>query len=70
VQLEATGIPTVVVATSSFAALAHKVAGAFGLPDARIAVIEHPLGAIDEDAVRARAASVVDDVVALVTRAT
>ena len=56
------------VTTTSFEALARSVADAYGLPEARIAVVEHPLGGIDDDAVRARAESVIDDVVALVTR--
>jgi hypothetical protein len=58
----------VVVATASFAALARKVAGAYGLPNARIVVVEHPLGGIDDDAVLERAEGAVGDVVALVTR--
>jgi hypothetical protein len=61
-------VPTVVVATTSFAALARQIADATGVPDARIAVVEHPLGGIDERAVRARAEAVVDEVLGLVTR--
>ena len=56
-----------VVATTSFTPLAEQVAQAYLLPDARIAVIEHPLGAIDDDAVRQRAAAAVEDVVTLLT---
>jgi hypothetical protein len=58
-------VPTVVVATTSFAALAHQMADTFGLPEARIAVVEHPLGGIDEDAVRARAEEAVEQVLEL-----
>jgi hypothetical protein len=47
--------------------MARGAAAARDLPDARIVAIPHPLGGIDEDAVRARAASVVDAVHALVT---
>jgi hypothetical protein len=67
VQLEASGRPTVVIATTAFEALARTVAARAHLPEARIAVIEHPLGAISDDEVRDRAASVVDDVLALFT---
>ncbi len=56
-----------VVATTPFAALAHSVAEAIGMPNARVAVVEHPLGGVDEDAIRARADAVIDDVVALMT---
>lgn len=56
-----------VVATTAFAALAHQMADTFGLPDARIVVVDHPLGGITEDAVRARAEQVVAEVMALVT---
>ena len=42
-------------------------AAARDLPDARIVVIAHPLGGVDEDTVRARAASAVDAVRALIT---
>ena len=40
------------------------------LPDARIAVIAHPLGAITDAEVLARAEAVVDDVIALFTGTT
>jgi hypothetical protein len=57
----------VVIATTAFAALARAVAQRAELPEARIAVVEHPLGGISEDAVLARAAQAVDEVVALFT---
>ena len=56
-----------VVATTAFEVLARTVASRAHLPDARIAVIEHPLGAISDAEVRARAEAVVDDVIALFT---
>jgi len=68
VRLEAAGVATVLVATTSFAALARQVAAADGLPDARIAVVDHPLGGIGEADVVARAERAVDVVLALVTR--
>jgi len=67
VQLEEAGIPTVLLATKPFEPMARGAAGAHDLADARIVVIQHPLGGIDEDAVRARAESAVDTVRALVT---
>jgi len=68
VQLEAAGRPTVVVATREFETLARAVAGRAHLPDARIAVVDHPLGGITDDEVRARSQAVVDDVIALFTQ--
>ena len=56
-----------VVATSAFAPLARQVAASHGLPSARIAVVEHPLGGIDAEAVRRRAEAVVEAVLALST---
>lgn len=56
-----------VVATTSFAALARQVADSYGLPGARIAVVAHPLGGILEADVLDRADRVVDEVLALVT---
>jgi hypothetical protein len=47
--------------------MARGAAGSRDLPDARIVAIPHPLGGIDEDVVRARAASAIDAVRALVT---
>jgi hypothetical protein len=67
VQLEEAGIPTVLLATKPFEPMARGAAAARDLPDARIVGISHPLGGVDEDTVRARAASAVDAVRALVT---
>jgi hypothetical protein len=59
------GRPTVVVATAAFAALAREEAVAQGLPDARIAVVPHPLGGVSDDVLLARADAAVDAVLAL-----
>jgi hypothetical protein len=60
-------MPTVLLATKPFEPMARGAAGAHDLPDARIVAIAHPLGGIDEEAVRARAVSAVDAVRALIT---
>jgi hypothetical protein len=67
VRLEAAGRPTVLVATTAFAALARQVAAASGLPEARIAVVAHPLGGISEADVVARADEAVEGVLGLLT---
>jgi len=67
VQLEAAGIPAVVVTTTAFADLSRRVAAANRLPEARIVVVEHPLGGITEDEVLDRAERAVEEVIALFT---
>jgi hypothetical protein len=55
-----------VLATTAFERQARRVAAAYGL-DARIVVVEHPLGGVDEDGIRARADGAVEAVLGLVT---
>jgi hypothetical protein len=57
----------VVFTTTKFALLTNKVAANFGLPDARIVTVEHPLGGTDEETIRQWADAAVDAVVALFT---
>ena len=67
-QLEAAGVPTVVVATTAFAGLTRAVAERERLPEARTVVVAHPLGGIDADAVRSLAAAAVEDTLAALAR--
>ena len=60
-------MPTVVVTTTSFLELTRRVASSSGVPDARIAVVDHPLGGITEAEVGQRAASMVEALVACFT---
>ena len=55
-----------VTTEGGFHHLTVQVATAFGLPDARIVVVEHPFGGIEEDAVLRRAQTIVEDGVAAV----
>ena len=55
------------LATTSFEALATGVAETLGVPDLRIAAVDHPLGGIDEAAVVARADAAVEPVLRLLT---
>jgi hypothetical protein len=57
-----------VVTTTGFQNLTEQVAQAFRLPDARIVVVEHPIGGIEDPAVIARAQSIVEDVLSLWTK--
>ena len=53
------------VATESFAGLAREEALAQGLPDARIAVVPHPIGGTKSSVLRSRADAAVDEILAL-----
>jgi hypothetical protein len=57
-----------VVTTTGFQNLTEQVAQAFRLPDARIVVVDHPIGGIEDPAVIARAQSIVEDVLSLWTK--
>lgn len=63
--MERRGVPAVLIATEPFVPLAESQSDAYGLPGARLAVIEHPLGAISVGEVEARAKAVIDDVLRL-----
>lgn len=54
--------------TTRFVDLTSRVASTIGLPSCRVAVVEHPLGGIDERAVVQRADAVVERIVTLLTR--
>ena len=56
-----------VVTTPNFLNLTQQCARAFGLPDARIVIVDHPIGGIETPAVMERARSIVEDVLHLWT---
>ena len=58
-----------VIATERFGAMAVRAAGGFGLAEARIAVVPHPIGGEPDAALRAAAERAVDTVMALFTGA-
>ena len=58
-----------VFTTTKFAALTDRVATNFGLPDARVVVVSHPLGGTDEKTIVQWADAAVDDVLARLTGA-
>ena len=55
------------VTTPNFLNLTQQCARAFGLADARIVIVEHPIGGIETPAVLERARSIVEEVLALWT---
>ena len=56
-----------VITTDDFRMLSEESAATQGLPDARIACVAHPIGATTEAGLRARAESIVDTCIALLT---
>ena len=56
-----------VVTTTKFLNLTKQVAANFGLPDARICTVEHPLGGTDEDTIVRWADGAVDEIIKLFT---
>ncbi len=67
-MLEQHGIPTVVMGTLEFEALARIEAKNRGIADLPLALIPHPLGGIHEDEVVRKADLVIDTVVRAVTK--
>jgi hypothetical protein len=61
------GKPTVVVTTPKFIALTKRVATNFGLPQARICIVGHPLGGTSEETILQWGDAAVDDIIALFT---
>ena len=68
VVLEAAGLPAAVIVTDSFRATADAMAELRGAPGYKYATTAHPVAVLGEDQVKERAAQVLDDVVALLTR--
>ena len=66
-NLEAAGLPTVLVATEELRPLADRTAADLGLPDLRVVSVQHPIGGVDQAAIEARADGAVDEVLALLT---
>jgi len=67
-MLEQRGVPTVVLGTWEFEALAKLEARNRGIADLPLALIPHPLGGIREDEVVKKADLALDAVVRAVTR--
>ena len=67
-MLEQRGVPTVVLGTWEFEALAKLEAKNRGIADLPLALIPHPLGGIHEEEVVKKAELAIDVVVRAVTR--
>ncbi|MEL7208736.1 MAG: UGSC family (seleno)protein, partial [Actinomycetota bacterium] len=67
IELEALGIPAVVVTTTMFEPVATTLSANFGLADSRRLVLPHPLGGTDEATLDRWADAAVDELLALFT---
>jgi hypothetical protein len=55
VELERSGIPTVLLTTTKFRPVVAALAAATGLPDIRTLVVDHPIGGVDRETLHRRA---------------
>jgi hypothetical protein len=68
VLFEAAGLPAAVICSDAYRVTADAMAGLRGAPGYRYATTPHPVAILTADQVRERAAQVLDEVVALLTR--
>ncbi|MBL8378716.1 MAG: hypothetical protein JNM79_12660 [Burkholderiales bacterium] len=68
IEAERLGIPAVGIMTDRFTTSARLVAELNGLKGYPFAVIPHPIANNDDEALRAKAATAVGDIVAMLTR--
>lgn len=68
VELEKLGIPGMIIATIPFVDACKGMAKMGGMPDLEFAVVSHPIGSLNEEQLRERARSAVDQFVPIVTK--
>jgi hypothetical protein len=61
------GIPTVTVATDAFTELFQLESQQRGLPELAHVLVPHPIGGIKPEAVRVKAAPLIDEILAALT---
>jgi hypothetical protein len=64
-ELEKLGIPTAVLCTEPFAQTAQAMARRRGFPNYRYILVEHPLSSATPEAIHARAAKALPEVIAI-----
>jgi hypothetical protein len=62
-EIERRGTPAIAVITRPFRLTAASMATRQGYPDYPFVLIDHPLGSLDQEHVRRRAAAVADEIV-------
>jgi hypothetical protein len=70
IAFEAAGLPAAAICSDAFRVTADAMAELQGAPGYQYATTPHPVAVLTPDQVRARAAQVLDDVVALLTEST
>jgi hypothetical protein len=60
-------VPSVVLGTDAFVALARATSATHGLPHLPVALVAHPIGGVDPATVRAKANAIVDEVITALT---
>ena len=65
-ELRKRGLLTAVVTSTAFRKLGETQAKIFGVPDLPLLIIQHPLGGLDIDAVKARADAATPQLVKLI----
>ncbi len=63
IQFEKRGLPAAVICTEPFVSSAVAMSKMGGIPDFPFVVVPHPLGSLDENALRERAKEVAGDIV-------
>lgn len=64
-QLEALGVPAIVIASEDFEAFSHSSAQALGLPQARILTVAHPIGGVADEILKQRAQDSAEQMIVL-----
>ena len=67
IHLEKAGIPSATICTDRFEVTAKGMASMWGAPDYPTIYTRHPLGGLDRDVVKQRAAEMLDEVLAVLT---
>jgi hypothetical protein len=67
-ELEKKGIPTAVICTEPFITSAIAMSKLGGIPDYPFAIVEHPLGSLDQKSLRATANKVAVDIAGILLR--
>lgn len=66
-ESELAGTPAVAICTDQFRQGAQAVARMRGVADYRFAVVDHPIGVLDDDGLAHRAEQALDQIVAIAT---
>ena len=67
IHTERAGIPAAVICTEPFVRTAAAMAEMWGAPDFPVIYTEHPIGSLDREGIRTRAAALADEVVSVIT---